>query len=313
MDAILFNIQRFSTEDGPGIRTSLFFQGCPLLCPWCHNPEGMEGTPRVVWQAVHCLRCGECEEACPQGALVRTDEVPTFDREKCAVCGTCVDTCASGSLDLVGRSYSETDLLVEVLKDRTFFEKSGGGITLTGGEPLLQHRFLERFLPLLRQEGVHVALDTGGVASKAAWDSVLPQIDLVLFDLKVSDPEAHRRWVGADLEKMLSGLNRVAGSGLPVWIRTPVIPGATDSLENIRGVAALARDLLPQLARFDLLAFSNLCTSKYEMMGRDFPLSERPLMTARDMDTLSDVVRDVGIENVHWSGPTRIHAGEGSA
>lgn len=304
--AILFNIQRFSTEDGPGIRTSLFFKGCPLDCPWCHNPEGMEPGARVVWQRVHCLDCGDCQEACPEEALLRHGDQPVIDRDTCVVCGTCVDECAAGALEVVGQSWTPEALLGEVLRDRTFYDKSGGGLTLTGGEPLTQHDFLTAFLPGVREAGVHVALDTSGVGSEAAWNAVLPLVDLVLFDLKVANPGAHRSLVGVHQEKVIEGLERVAESGLPVWVRTPVVPGATDGRDNVTELARLALEKVPGLQRYDLLAFSNLCGSKYEMLDRDFALADRALMRAEDMEELAAAARAVGVPDVHWSGPTRL-------
>jgi len=304
-EAVIFNVQRFSTEDGPGIRTSIFFKGCPMTCPWCHNPEGLDKTPGVIWQGVLCIGCDDCETACPEHAIERIDGRSIIDGDACRVCGTCADTCPPCALEVVGRSVSAEDLLAEVSRDRTFYDKSDGGITLTGGEPLSQYRFLFEFLPIVRQSGIHVTLDTCGVATKDAWESVLPMVDMVLFDIKTADESEHSRLTGIKLDKVLQGLDKVAGSGLPVRVRTPMIPGYTDREEDIRAVAELVKEHVPGLIGWDLLAFSNLCTSKYEVLGMDFGPVGRPLMTVECMDHLADVARKAGVVETHWSGPTR--------
>ncbi len=304
----LFNVQRFSTEDGPGIRTTLFFKGCPLTCPWCHNPEGMGAGPEVMWQGALCLGCGDCAEACPQHAIRLTDGRVQIDRDRCESCGQCAQACPSAALERVGVEYGVDDLLEVVLKDRTFYQTSGGGVSLSGGEPLMQHRFLLEFAPRCRAEGVHVALDTCGLARPEWLEPVLESVDLVLFDLKVIDPAEHRRLTGAPLDGILDNLNRIVGAGLPIWVRTPVIPGHTDDEPNLRGIAAYLKANVPTLERYDLLAFTNLCTSKYEMLDRAFPLADEPLLSAETMNRLTRAVRDEGVEVVRWSGPTRLDA-----
>lgn len=301
---ILFNLQRFSTEDGPGIRTTLFFKGCPLSCAWCHNPEGMRSEPEVVWQPAACLGCGDCRAVCRNGAISLLDDHVSVDRTKCKACGSCAEECPTASIERIGTTYRLEDLLGEVVKDRSFYESSGGGVTLSGGEPLTQHEFLLEFAPRCREEGIHVALDTSGFARAERLDAVLECVDMVLFDLKVMDPERHDELTGVPLDVVLAGLDRVVASGLPVWIRTPVIPDCTDSEENLRRIAAHIRARVPMIERYDLLAFSNLCVSKYEMLGRRFRFADEPLLSAETMEHLTDVVRGEGVEVARWSGPT---------
>ncbi len=304
----LFNLQRFSTEDGPGIRTTAFFKGCPLTCPWCHNPEGMRPEAEVMWTPATCIGCGECAAACPQGAIHLEDERVRIDRARCEACGDCAEACPTGAMEQVGLDYSVDELLAEILRDKRFYETSGGGVTLSGGEPLMQHDFLDAFLPRCRDAGLSVALDTSGFGRPKWLDAALPFVDLVLFDLKTIDAEAHERHIGAPLEPVLANLERVVKHRTPIWVRTPVIPGYTDDVEDVRGIARWLRTNVPTLERFDLLAFSNLCTSKYEMLGRRFALAGEGLLTDRAMERLADLVRAEGIECVRWSGPTRTDA-----
>jgi pyruvate formate lyase activating enzyme len=301
----LFNLQRFSTEDGPGIRTTCFFKGCPLTCPWCHNPEGLRPQPEIVWQRPLCIRCGECTRVCRRQAIGLGSDGMCIDRRLCEACGACVETCPSDALERVGTVYDAPTLLAEVLKDRTFYSTSGGGITLSGGEPLMQHAFLREFAPLCRADGLHVALDTCGCGQPEWLDEGIPWVDLVLFDLKLIDPDEHQRSTGVPLDGILANLDRVVSAGLPIWVRTPIIPGFTDAEANLRGIAAYVRRHVSTLQRYDLLAFSNLCTSKYDMLERPFELSQHPLLSPEALDHLVEVVRSEGIDVARWSGPSR--------
>ncbi len=300
----LFSVQRFSTEDGPGIRTTLFFKGCPLSCRWCHNPEGIRTAPEVMWQPSICMGCGDCQSACQRRAIQLADGRVVIDRQRCEACGTCVEACPTGALERVGTTYNLDALLVEVLKDRTFYGTSGGGVTLSGGEPLMQHAFAEALARRCRDEGLHVALDTCGFGRTEGLDAVLEHVDLVLFDLKILDNDAHERLTGAPVDGILDNLARVTARGVPVWVRTPVIPGCTDDEGNLRAIARYLAAHVPTLERYDLLAFSNLCTSKYEMLGRRFPLTDEPLLTRETMERLTALVRAEGVASVRWSGPT---------
>ncbi len=302
---MLFNIQRFSTEDGPGIRTTLFFKGCPLQCPWCHNPEGIQPTPQVVWQSTLCIGCGDCARACKNGAIHIAEGLVRIDPNLCKRCAACADACSAGAVEKIGTEYDSHSLLKEVLRDRTFYATSGGGITLSGGEPLVQHAFLREFILMCRREGLHIAVDTCGVVRPDWLEPLLCQVDLILFDLKLIDPTEHKRLTGAPLETVLATLDRIVAAGPPIWIRTPIIPGYTDDESNVRGIAKYLRTHVRTLQRYDLLAFSNLCTAKYEMLGRAFPLSDTPLLTRGTLERLVSIVREEGIDEVRWSGPTR--------
>ena len=305
---MVFNVQRFSTEDGPGIRTTVFMKGCPLRCPWCHNPEGLERDPQLIWYDVRCLGDRACIESCPQEALTLTKAGIRIDRERCDACGTCVDACPSGALELIGRTWTEADLFGEVMKDEVFYRTSGGGVTVGGGEPAAQAGFLAGFLERCKDAGLHVALDTSGAAGRGAYEKLLPFVDLVLFDLKLADPDRHRSVTGVPLEPILDNARFISGRGVPMWIRTAVIPGFTDDEGNLGALAAFAARELPSVERYDLLAFSNLCTAKYERLGLEFVLRREPLLTSERMEALRALVESKGVPLATASGPMRVEA-----
>lgn len=304
--ATLFNIQRFSTEDGPGIRSTVFFKGCPLVCPWCHNPEGMRSKPEIVWYEIDCVSCGECTKACPEGALKLTHNGLEIDRFRCKSCGTCVKTCDVGAIEMIGKNWTPDDLLVEVLKDKTFYQTSNGGITLSGGEPLIQYDFLKEFLPLAKNARLHVALDTCGFYPSEKLADILEFIDLVLFDIKILDGSRHKEYTGVDVDRILENAIMITKRGIPIWIRTPVIPRYTESDDNIRAIAQFIRKNLPTVERYDLLAFSNLCISKYKRLGRKFALEGEKLLSRERMEELVEVAKREGVSCARWSGPTRL-------
>ncbi len=306
--ATIFNIQKFSTEDGPGIRTTVFFKGCPMRCAWCHNPESQRFRPEVVWHGGRCLADRGCLEACETNALRADDEGIHIDRELCEGCAQCVAFCPSSALEIHGRTIEIDELFDMVQRDAQFYTSSGGGVTLSGGEPLSQPEATLALLKRLHDEGIHAALDTCAAAPEAVVAKALPYCDLVLLDIKCADPERHRRITGIAFEQVAKAAELVGESGVAVWVRTPVIPGYTDGEESIRQVARFVAENLPNCERHDLLAFSNLCASKYEQLGRPFALAGTPLLTSETMTHLCDVARGAGSAAVHWSGP--IHTAE---
>ncbi|MEW6263472.1 MAG: glycyl-radical enzyme activating protein [Thermodesulfobacteriota bacterium] len=315
----VLEIQRMSTEDGPGIRTTVFFKGCPLRCAWCHNPESISPRPQLQWIGSRCIDCGTCRDVCPNNALFRQPEGVAIDRGLCQGCGLCAEACPSTALELLGRKWTVSDLVKEVAKDKVYFEKSGGGVTASGGEAALQAEFAAAFLAECRNAGLSTALDTSGCCSREDLNRLLPAADLMLFDLKLIDPDRHREFTGSSNELILENLSRVRDwmkSNLvprELWIRTPVIPGATDDPENITGLGRfIARNLKGVVSRWDLCAFNNLCRDKYIRLGRDWAFKDRALFCAAEMEDLAETARSSGVkpEIVHWSGPTRLEAKE---
>ncbi len=301
--AVVLNVQRMSTEDGPGLRTTVFFKGCGLQCAWCHNPESMCFKPELVWYRSKCLAIGACDASCPEDAIVRRGSEVEIDRELCTACGDCVDACPSTALELQGRSRELDDLVAEVAKDRSYFESSGGGVTVSGGEPVLQAPFVIAFLERCRALGLPTAVDTCGLCATDALLDVAGRTDLVLFDIKEIDSPKHACFTGQPNERILANAKILAermraGAGPPtLWIRTPLVPGATLDDDNIAAIGAfIAEHLDDVVSRWELCSFNNLAADKYERLGLSWPFAGVPLMTSDELAHANEVARGSGVD-----------------
>lgn len=264
----LFDIQRFSLHDGPGIRTTVFFNGCPLRCPWCSNPESQRGRVELMHFEKKCVRCGRCAEVCPNGAIEFSSQTgPLFLRDRCKRCGACVRACLSESLKLSGKVMPAGKVLEIVKRDAPYYRQTGGGITLSGGEPLLQPEGAKALLLLAKREKFHTALETTGAVPQEAFSRVDGLVDLYLFDLKHSDPQVLRQVIGGDLEQILGNLKWAAAQG-EVVVRVPVIPGFNQSPETMEELFSLAEER--GAGTVDLLPYHVLGKNKYAELGRPY-------------------------------------------
>ncbi|MGQ9682793.1 MAG: glycyl-radical enzyme activating protein [Anaerolineae bacterium] len=297
VQGLITNVQRFSIHDGPGIRTTVFFKGCPLRCFWCHNPETWVFAPEVQLYPARCLGCGACVERCSHGAQLLVEGERRYLREQCVACGACVDTCYAEALVLCGRWWTPEALLAEVLKDRAFYEQSGGGVTLSGGEPLLQQEFVRAFLPLCKGAGLHTAIETSACAPWRELEALLPWLDLAMVDLKHMDAEAHRRATGASNRRILANLRRLAAAGLPLIVRTPVVPGVNDTVEAIAGIARFVAEL-PSLLYYELMPFHRLAEAKFRSLDLENRAEGLQPPAREQMEALVEVARGAGAREV---------------
>jgi pyruvate formate lyase activating enzyme len=326
----VFDIQRYSTHDGPGIRTTLFLKGCFLSCAWCHNPESISPKPELMFDPGKCILDLACVTACQHGAITFADRRGTpipvgqiarfkgrkeeiggrlHDTQTCVLCGSCVDVCFAGALELVGRDMTISEAVTELERDRPFYERSGGGITASGGEPLYQLEFVRALLSTCQAQGLHTALDTSAFGKWENLESVLAHTDLVLLDLKLMDPGRHRQYTGVDNRPILDNARALAAhmrrrtevesapSGKPenqgVWVRVPVVPTINDSQDDIRDIARFVRDEMAGTVKaVELLGYHQLGGSKYQRLGRQPPLPDLQPPSREHLQQLAAVVRE---------------------
>lgn len=289
MRGTIFDIRKFSINDGPGIRTTVFLKGCPLRCAWCHNPESQSFAPEFLFWQSRCQQCGECLPHCPHGAILALTGVDGETRYRtrrslCLHCRTfdCIEPCASQARELVGRSASVEEVLAVIERDRHFYEESGGGVTISGGEPLAQPAFTTALLRACRERDLHTALDTCGYAQWSAFEQVIPHTSLFLFDLKHLDDATHRRWTGVSNARILRNLRRLAGLPTQIHLRLPLAPGVNDSAEHLSAVARLAAGY-PAIQRIDLLPYHASAAGKYARLDRPYAMPETATPTPAAM------------------------------
>jgi pyruvate formate lyase activating enzyme len=298
MDGLITNIQRFSIHDGPGIRTTVFLKGCNLRCFWCHNPEAISPQPEVQFFPERCLLCGDCVEPCPHGAHVIVVDVTEgkgehlYLRDRCEGCGSCVEGCYAQALVLVGTRLTVDQVMAEVLQDRAFYASSGGGLTISGGEPLLQFDFTYALLAEARRQGIHTAIET---AANFPWPrvaAILPVVDLVMMDIKHLDNEVHRRCTGAPNGRILENARRLGEQ--PLIIRTPIIPGVNDSVAQVRAIAGFAAQL-PNLLYYELLPYHPMAKSKYRSLDMEYAAEGLQLPSRAQMAELAAAASAQGV------------------
>lgn len=292
---LIFDIQRFSVHDGPGIRTTVFFKGCPASCWWCHNPESQSRRPQVLVLEGRCLDCGTCIEACPHGVLGENGGDGLEPRPVCQLCGTCVEACPSGARRMAGTRVTVREVLEEIVKDRLFFDDSGGGATFSGGEPLLQFMFLRAVLEACRVRGIHTAVDTCGYAPRDHLMAIVPWTDLFLYDLKIMDHERHRTYTGVSNEPILRNLQALGRVHENIRIRVPVVPGFNDDLENMESTARFAASVAG-VRQVSLLPYHATGRPKFDRLGREDCLGYVPPPSRERIERLAQCFRSFGLE-----------------
>ena len=287
MTGHIFNIQKFCLHDGPGIRTAVFFKGCNLRCKWCANPESQGQSVQITWDSRKCTGCGRCEAGCPNGAKHPLDTA-------CVGCGVCLPQCPAGAIGKEGRRVTAEEVAAEVMKDKAFYDHSGGGVTLSGGEVLLQWDFAEELAKMLQNQGVHVAVETAGAVPERVFSAMLETVDYVLMDLKHWDSAAHKVGTGVENGQILKNLQLLQNSGVPFLIRIPVIPGFNDDLKAAEGFGKILREM--QIPRVELLPFHQLGQHKYSLLNMPYEYGAVGQLDRAELAGYRAVLESCGIE-----------------
>ena len=311
----IFDIKKYSINDGPGIRTTVFFSGCPLSCSWCHNPESQSLTPQLLYRAGRCLRCGECVEVCPERAIHlesnvfaehpcgtrrwRNESLPTSesvvtDRNKCTRCQTCVTVCYSGAREFSGREMTVSEVMREIEREIPFYDESHGGVTFSGGEPLMQPTFLSALLKACRKQEIHTVVDTSGFANWNVFEHIRGDVDLFLYDLKHMDSKRHRAVTGVPNEVILENLRLLSASGANCIIRIPLIPGINDDEKNLVQSGKFLASL-SHIQNVELMGYHDIAQAKYEALGREYVLAGTKPPSEAEMHHAAEVLRSYGL------------------
>jgi len=291
----VFDIKKYAIHDGPGIRTTVFFKGCPLNCQWCQNPESWKRQPELGFRTGRCVRCGQCVEICTRQATTLTEDQPVTDASKCNLCGECVEACMAGAREIIGREMTVSEVMVEVEKDVVFYDESRGGVTFSGGEPLMQPEFLLALLNQSQTQGIHTAVDTSCYAEPQIIETVANKTDLFLCDLKHMDSNMHERFTGVGNTLILDNIKRLSESGKKIVIRIPVIPGFNDDQANIEATGKFAASL-PGVTGIDILPYNRGGNEKSARLSADIKLMQTETPNGEQINSITKVLNNYGLE-----------------
>jgi pyruvate formate lyase activating enzyme len=291
----IFNIEKYAIHDGPGIRTTVFFKGCPLRCWWCHNPEGLNSRRELVFRESRCVGCGECIKSCSKKALSLTSSHVALNRESCDECGACAQVCSSEALSIVGKEMSVEETIKEIERDRAFYEESEGGVTFSGGEPLLQPSFLNAILRECNERNIHTTLDTSGYASQEVVNRICDKVNLYLYDIKTMDDQNHKKYTGVSNKLILQNLERLAKNGSDIAISLPIIPRINDDETNILRTGEFISSLR-SVKYVSLLAYHKTGVDKYKNLGRSYRLEETQSPRSEKMEIIKKKLEAFGLK-----------------
>ncbi len=307
---MVFDIKKYSINDGPGIRTTVFMSGCPLACLWCHNPESQSLTSVLLYRANRCLGCGACAEVCPENAIVESNvsrrwtiesretfDSVTTDLSKCTRCQTCITTCYSGAREFSGREMTVSEVMAQVAREIPFYDESGGGVTFSGGEPLMQPGFLSALLQACKKQEIHTVVDTSGFANWQVFEQIRGEVDLFLYDLKHMDSEKHREVTGVPNEPILENLRRLSAAGAKCVVRIPLIPGINDNEANLVESGKFLAGL-SQIEGIEIMGYHDIAQAKYEALGREYALFGLQPPAEAEMNHAADLLRSYGLNVV---------------
>jgi len=293
-NGLVFDIKKYSTHDGPGIRTTVFFKGCPLRCLWCHNPEGQDPRPELVYRKSRCIGCGECVKNCSRTAISPSDSHVIISRERCVLCGDCSRSCPSDALSIAGKMMSAEDIMKEIEKDTAFYDESHGGVTFSGGEPLLQPDFLDALLTECKKRDINTAVDTCGCAPYETICRIRDRVDLFLYDIKIMDSKKHKKYTGYSNRQILANFRKLAEHGSNIVVSFPIIPSVNDDDENVARTAKLIRSL-PNVSQVNLLPYHKAGIDKYKNMGKPYKLGQIQTPSSQHIQSIKKRMEALGM------------------